>query len=117
MYRFDVDYIDEEQGIKHIPCNDGDYVLAEDALELQATITEQADDLRGMEIIVKDLSDQLKQRDFQDEVLEETGRLLDKSQAKVEELTKIVERFTHCPDCGVDGSEHDPSCRAFEESE
>ena len=40
MYRFDVDYIDEEQGIKHIPCDNGDYVLAEDALALQAKIEE-----------------------------------------------------------------------------
>ena len=39
LYRFDVDYIDEEQGMKHIPCDNGDYVLAEDALALQATIT------------------------------------------------------------------------------
>ena len=40
LYRFDVDYLDEERGIKHIPCDDGDYVLAEDALALQAKIEE-----------------------------------------------------------------------------
>jgi len=40
LYRFDVAYLDEERGIKHMPCDDGDYVLAEDALALQATITE-----------------------------------------------------------------------------
>ena len=40
MYRFDVDYLDEERGIKHIPCDDGDYVLAEDALALQAKVEE-----------------------------------------------------------------------------
>ena len=40
LYRFDVDYLDEERGIKHIPCDDGDYVLAEDALALQAKVEE-----------------------------------------------------------------------------
>jgi len=40
LYRFDVDYIDEEQGMKHIPCDNGDYVLAEDALALQAKVEE-----------------------------------------------------------------------------
>jgi len=38
LYRFDVDYIDEEQGIKHIPSDHGDYVLAEDALKLQKQV-------------------------------------------------------------------------------
>ena len=38
MYRFDVDYLDEERGIKEIPCDDGDFVLAEDALKLQAKV-------------------------------------------------------------------------------
>ena len=41
MYRFDVDYLDEERGIKHIPCDDGDYVLAEDALALEAKVEEE----------------------------------------------------------------------------
>ena len=40
LYRFDVDYLDEERGIKHIPCDNGDYVLAEDALALQAKVEE-----------------------------------------------------------------------------
>ena len=40
LYRFDVDYLDEERGIKHTPCDDGDYVLAEDALALQAKVEE-----------------------------------------------------------------------------
>ena len=39
---------------------------------------------------VEELTAKLKQRDFQDEVLEETGRLLDKSQAKVEEQSKHI---------------------------
>ena len=38
LYRFNVDYIDEEQGIKHIPSDHGDYVLAEDALKLQEQV-------------------------------------------------------------------------------
>jgi len=38
LYRFDVDYIDEERGSKRIECEDGDYVLAEDALKLQAEV-------------------------------------------------------------------------------
>ena len=42
---------------------------------------------------VEELTAKLKQRDFQDEVLEETGRLLDKSQAKVEEERCILEMY------------------------
>jgi len=38
LYRFDVDYLGEERGMKHIPCDNGDYVLAEDALALQAKV-------------------------------------------------------------------------------
>ena len=48
MYRFDVDYIDEEQGIKRIPCDDGDYVLAEDALALQAKVYEQEKEIERL---------------------------------------------------------------------
>ena len=32
MNRFDVDYHDEERGIQHFPCEDGEYVLADDAI-------------------------------------------------------------------------------------
>jgi len=46
LYRFDVDYIDEEQGMKHLPCDNGDYVLAEDALALQAKVEALAAELR-----------------------------------------------------------------------
>ena len=43
LYRFDVDYPmhpEDEEGMKHIPCDNGDYVLAEDALALQAKVKE-----------------------------------------------------------------------------
>ena len=33
MNRFDVDYHDEERGIQHFPCEDGEYVLADDAIK------------------------------------------------------------------------------------
>ena len=36
------------------------------------------------------LTAKLKQRDFQDEVLEETGRLLDKSRAEVDRLKHAI---------------------------
>ena len=44
LNRFDVDYQDEERGIQHFPCEDGEYVLADDAIkeieQLQARIEE-----------------------------------------------------------------------------
>lgn len=40
LYRFDVDYLDEERGCVHLPSDTGDYVLAEDALALQAKVEE-----------------------------------------------------------------------------
>jgi len=40
LYRFDVDYIPQMSQVGHIPCDDGDYVLAEDALKLQAKVEE-----------------------------------------------------------------------------
>ena len=43
LYRFDVDYIDEERGSKRIECEDGDYVLAEDALKLRAEVERYRD--------------------------------------------------------------------------
>ena len=49
MDRFDVDYIDEERGCVHIYHDDGDYVLAADALELEATITELTAECRRLE--------------------------------------------------------------------
>jgi len=83
--------------------NDAMDVALNKERELQATITS----LRNIEKIkgyldlsientelqakVDELTAKLKQRDFQDEVLEETGRLLDKSQAKVEELTALCQ--------------------------
>ena len=110
--------------------------MSDDALnEFCDWLESEADDLRGMEIIVKDLSDQLKQAqltitELQTKVDELTKERLQITElAKIDdvtirqlradkkELTMVIERFTHCPDCGVDGSEHDPSCRAFEESE
>lgn len=33
MDRFDVDYQDEERGIQHFQCEDGEYVLADDAIK------------------------------------------------------------------------------------
>jgi len=38
LHRFDVDYLDEEGWLKHIPRDDGDYVLAEDAIALEAKV-------------------------------------------------------------------------------
>jgi len=49
MDRFDVDYIDEERGCVHIYHDDGDNVLAPDALELEATITELTAECRRLE--------------------------------------------------------------------
>lgn len=71
MYRFDVDYIDEEQGIKRIPCDDGDYVLAEDALALQATITDMSRS-NALQATITEL---------------EAQATITELQAKVEELT------------------------------
>lgn len=57
MNRFDVDYIDEERGIKNIPCDDGDYVLAEDALALQAKVEELESELRRCKTVLHDYID------------------------------------------------------------
>ena len=43
MNRFDVDYIDEERGILRSTCDDGDFVLAEDALKLEERVEEYYD--------------------------------------------------------------------------
>ena len=43
LYRFDIDYPmhpEDEEGMKHIPCDDGEYVLAGAALALQAKVEE-----------------------------------------------------------------------------
>jgi len=43
LYRFDIDYPvhpEDEEGIRHEPCDNGEYVLAEDALALQAKVEE-----------------------------------------------------------------------------
>ena len=57
----------------------------------QLLIAESMDYTTDLQAKVDELTAKLKQRDFQDEVLEETGRLLDKSQAKVEELTALCQ--------------------------
>ena len=67
----------------------GDYIAYESYVDLQC-------DLDIAQARVDELTAKLKQRDFQDEVLEETGRLLDKSQAQVDALTaenKILSDF------------------------
>ena len=40
LERFDVEYVNEEVGCRHFYSDTGDYVLAEDALALQARIEE-----------------------------------------------------------------------------
>jgi len=57
LYRFDVDYLDEERGIKHIPCDNGDYVLAEDALALQARVEKLTKVIRMLKLEAKCTSD------------------------------------------------------------
>ena len=51
LYRFDIDYPmhpEDEEGLKHIACDDGEYVLAGAALALQAKVEK-------LETTVKDL--------------------------------------------------------------
>ena len=73
MYRFDIDYLDEERGMKHTPCDDGEYVLAGVALTLQAKVEELT---RSAEY------DKL----YMDDMEAET----DKLQAKIEGLTAAL---------------------------
>ena len=77
LNRFDVDYLDEEGWLKHIPCDDGDYVLAEDALALQAEIEE-------LEGFVK--HDYISMKNWQEEKAE--------LQTRVEKLTAALIEFS-----------------------
>ena len=73
-----------------------DYAIAELGESMGFRVDIALLENRRLQAKVKELTAKLKQRDFQDEVLEETGRLLDKSQAKVAELTAEL----------VDGTDH-----------
>ena len=55
-------------------------------LEVIECLEQARDTISDLEAKVAELTAKLKQRDFQDEVLEETGRLLDESQATITEL-------------------------------
>ena len=55
-----------------------------------------ADLIESQQATITKLTAKLKQRDFQDEVLEETGRLLDESQATILKLRAKVEELTEC---------------------
>jgi len=78
LYRFDIDCMDDEGWlkedgwIKRIPCDDGDYVLAEDALALQAKVKE-------LEEFVK--HDYISMKNWQEEKA--------KLKAQVEELERV----------------------------
>ena len=80
LHRFDVDYLDEEGWLKHIPCDDGDYVLAEDALALQVKVKE-------LEEFTK--HEYMSMKNWQ----EEKAAL----KARVEKLTAALDRIEHWP--------------------
>ena len=73
MYRFDVDYVNDEVGCKHFPSDLGDYVLADDALKLQAKVEE--------------LTAELNNHDYN------LGKTVKALQAKVKELTDALEHI------------------------
>ena len=91
LYRFDVDYLDEERGIKHIPCDDGDYVLAEDALALQAKIEELEEALDEKETPAAEVYELRKACRIYKELAQE-------KKAKIEELTGLLREHLYAPD-------------------